>query len=76
MYRSEFDCSYPDFIEHLFVTTSRAVHKLLDRFVNGHWKVCVYGPDLVKEFLKVISVIRLICILCLNLSFLEWPFQH
>ncbi|KAK0245025.1 hypothetical protein EDD85DRAFT_782997 [Armillaria nabsnona] len=51
-YRNAFNRPYPDFIERFFVTTSRAVHKLPDRLVNGHWQVWVYGPDLVKEFLK------------------------
>ncbi len=75
-YRNAFNCPYADFIERFFATASRAVHELPDQFVNGHWQVWVYSPDLVKEFLKVISFPHFTCILCSNLSFLERPFQH
>lgn len=75
-YRNAFNHPYLDFIKRFFATASRAVHELPDRFVNGHWQVWVYSPDLVKEFLKVISPLWLTHILCFNLSFLEWPFQH
>ncbi len=75
-YRNAFNRPYADFIEHFFATASRAVHELPNRFVNGHWQVWVYGPDLVKEFLKVISFPRFTRILCSNLSFLERPFQY
>ncbi|KAK0234974.1 hypothetical protein EDD85DRAFT_954483 [Armillaria nabsnona] len=51
-YRNAFNCPYPDFIEHFFATTSRAVHELPDWFINGHWNIWVYRPDLVKDFLK------------------------
>ncbi|KAK0219311.1 hypothetical protein EDD85DRAFT_797420 [Armillaria nabsnona] len=51
-YWTAFDCPYPDFIERFFATASHAVHELPDRFINGHWNVWVYGPDLVKDFLK------------------------
>ncbi|PBK87766.1 hypothetical protein ARMGADRAFT_1034661 [Armillaria gallica] len=30
----------------------KAIHELPDRFVKAHWKVWVYRPDLVKDFLK------------------------
>ncbi len=68
-YQNAFNCPYPDFIKHFFTTTSRAVHELPDQLINGHWQVWVYGPDLVKEFLKVISFLQLTCVLCFNLSF-------
>ncbi len=53
-YRSVFACPYPDFIECFFATASRTVHELPDRLVKGKWKVWLYGPDMVKEILKVI----------------------
>ncbi|KAK0456967.1 hypothetical protein EV421DRAFT_1729477 [Armillaria borealis] len=51
-YRNTFTRPYSDLIERFFATASDAALELPDRSFQEHWKVWLYGPTMVKEYLK------------------------